>query len=253
MLASGFDRGCANAQEDLSSRCHTSSMQIRVHELAKELGVTSRHVLAELRCLDHPVKSASSLVPAPVVEAVRASLTSSAHRTPAVRVAPLHPSAQSEEQFPEPSSRWSLSRRPAPPPIPDDLDYGSPPDPYAQLTAKEAARELGVVPATIRQWVRRSYLTSSGSRGRAHLYERQALQLAKAKAEARTSRVPRPRPFAPALARRPVTTNEAAEMARVSPSTIRMWVHRGYLNPLPRVGRGHQFDPLKVLRVARRR
>ncbi|OLF06087.1 translation initiation factor IF-2 N-terminal domain-containing protein, partial [Actinophytocola xanthii] len=43
----------------------------RVHELAKELGVTSKEVLAKLKDLGEFVKSASSTVEAPVARRLR--------------------------------------------------------------------------------------------------------------------------------------------------------------------------------------
>ena len=46
-------------------------MSIRVHELAKELGVTSKEVLAKLNELGEYTKSASSTVQPPVARRVR--------------------------------------------------------------------------------------------------------------------------------------------------------------------------------------
>jgi len=48
----------------------------RVHELAKELGVESKTVLAKLQELGEYVKSASSTVEAPVARRLRASFES---------------------------------------------------------------------------------------------------------------------------------------------------------------------------------
>jgi len=48
----------------------------RVHELAKELGVTSRDVLTKLKDLGEFVKSASSTVEAPVARKLRDSFPS---------------------------------------------------------------------------------------------------------------------------------------------------------------------------------
>ncbi|HEU5107401.1 MAG TPA: translation initiation factor IF-2 N-terminal domain-containing protein, partial [Micromonosporaceae bacterium] len=45
----------------------------RVHELAKELGVESKHVLAKLKEMGEFVKSASSTVEAPVARRLRAA------------------------------------------------------------------------------------------------------------------------------------------------------------------------------------
>ena len=50
----------------------------RVHELAKELGVTSKEVLKKLADLGEYVKSASSTVEAPVARKLRDSFPSDA-------------------------------------------------------------------------------------------------------------------------------------------------------------------------------
>ena len=48
--------------------------KVRVHELAKELGVTSKDVLAKLQELGEFVKSASSTVEAPVARRLREAM-----------------------------------------------------------------------------------------------------------------------------------------------------------------------------------
>ena len=48
--------------------------KVRVHELAKELGVSSKEVLAKLQELGEFVKSASSTVEAPVVRKLREAM-----------------------------------------------------------------------------------------------------------------------------------------------------------------------------------
>ena len=48
--------------------------KVRVHELAKELGVTSKEVLAKLQDLGEFVKSASSTVEAPVARRLREAM-----------------------------------------------------------------------------------------------------------------------------------------------------------------------------------
>ena len=48
--------------------------KVRVHELAKELGVSSKDVLAKLQELGEFVKSASSTVEAPVVRKLREAM-----------------------------------------------------------------------------------------------------------------------------------------------------------------------------------
>ncbi|HJT03373.1 MAG TPA: translation initiation factor IF-2 N-terminal domain-containing protein, partial [Pseudonocardiaceae bacterium] len=60
----------------------------RVHELAKELGVTSKDVLKKLADLGEYVKSASSTVEAPVARKLRDSFPSEAAKTSHANGAP---------------------------------------------------------------------------------------------------------------------------------------------------------------------
>ncbi|WP_308199839.1 translation initiation factor IF-2 N-terminal domain-containing protein [Isoptericola croceus] len=212
-----------------SSHCHSESVRIRVHELAKELGLTSSELLGDLR--DRGVfwiRSASSLLDPQLAADLR-------------RAAGVPP----DQAVPRPSMP-----RPTSAPWRDDEDCD---DPREQLTAAQGARELRVMPAAVRQWVHRGYLSPVGTRGRAHLFRRVDLETARDRARANTRRPPVPFPIRPSMTRRPVTTLEAARIAGVTPSAIRTWVLRGHLHPLPQAGRGHRFDPMQVLRVARRR
>ena len=52
--------------------------KVRVHELAKELGVTSKDVLAKLQELGEFVKSASSTVEAPVIRKLKEAMPAAA-------------------------------------------------------------------------------------------------------------------------------------------------------------------------------
>ncbi|HKS98632.1 MAG TPA: translation initiation factor IF-2 N-terminal domain-containing protein, partial [Rugosimonospora sp.] len=63
----------------------------RVHELAKELGVESKTVLAKLKEMGEFVKSASSTVEAPVARRLRAALEAGAAMAPAPSAAPSAP------------------------------------------------------------------------------------------------------------------------------------------------------------------
>lgn len=218
-------------------------MTIRVHELARELGVESRRVLAELSKMGEFVKSASSPLDPAVAAAVRRTFTRSLAQSP-----PRNPFMPGGSGMPQAPSR------PAPATSWWDDDWDDPPPPDDdELTTAQAAVELGVKESTIRQWVHRGYLKSSGTRGRARLYVRADLRRAKAQAQDKTRRPAPPARFRPELTRRPVSTIEAAQIAGVAPSTIRMWINRGLLEPLTAAGSKHMFDPFEVLRVARRR
>ena len=63
----------------------------RVHELAKELGVSSKQVLSKLQDLGEYVKSASSTVEAPVARKLRDSMAAVATTVPRVVRAPPAP------------------------------------------------------------------------------------------------------------------------------------------------------------------
>jgi translation initiation factor IF-2 len=84
----------------------------RVHELAKELGVESKTVLAKLQELGEYVKSASSTVEAPVARRLRASLEAGA-AAPAPAPAPAAPAAPAPSAAPGGAAR--VSAKPAPP------------------------------------------------------------------------------------------------------------------------------------------
>ena len=202
-------------------------MRTRVHELAKELGLTSGELLVDLRGRGVYLRSASSLLDPQLVADLRRAASG----------APGPPAPQPPIRRPTSAPRW------------EDEEYD---DPREQITATQGARELRVKPATVRQWVHRGYLSPAGTRGRAHLFRRVDLEVARDRARDNARRPPAPFPIRPSLTRRPVTTLEAARIAGVTPSAIRTWVLRGRLEPLPRVGRGHRFDPMQILRVARR-
>jgi translation initiation factor IF-2 len=73
----------------------------RVHELAKELGVESKTVLAKLQELGEYVKSASSTVEAPVARRLRATFESGgAMSAPPAPSAPAAPAAPAPRRAP---------------------------------------------------------------------------------------------------------------------------------------------------------
>src|SRR3989440_13031685 len=79
----------------------------RVHELAKELGVESKAVLAKLKEMGEFVKSASSTVEAPVARRLRAALE--AGSAPVPTRAPAAPTSAA------PAGEPRVAARPAPP------------------------------------------------------------------------------------------------------------------------------------------
>lgn len=191
-------------------------MLIRVYELARDAGVSSSTVMEMARVLGHPVLSASRTLPPEIHRRLR------------------------EELFPgAPLPEHPLPPKPTPPPSPSD-----------RLTAVEASRALGVKPATIRKWVSRGYLVRTDTQGRAALYLRRNVEQAGRQAHNKTRRSAEP--WATPRYRRPITALEASALVGVSPTTIRMWVNRGLLSPVARQGRRHLYDPMQILRTARR-
>jgi DNA-binding transcriptional MerR regulator len=204
--------------------------KVRVYELAKQLGVTSKTLLSFLKEQDEFLRSAASIIEPPVVERVLVNFPK------ALRVgwAPKHVSLP-----PQHRDRW-----------PDDDDDDRP----VAMTAVEAASMCGVLPLTIRQWVTRGYLRPIGRKGRSNLFDIGAVHRAQDLVLARTRKpVEARRGIASKDLDRQVTTAVAARVVGVSPSTIRMWVHRGHLMPVPSPGRSHTFIIQDVLRAARRR
>ena len=224
------------------------SVVIRVYELAKQLGFSSQRVLEEARRAGAYVRSASSLLPDDVVAAVRATAGS---------VVPVEPSGHAPAL---PASRTRRSAWPNPFAVPrpprseDDWwdDEWDRRDPDVLLSAREVARELRVTAAAVRQWASRGYLRADSMQGREKLYRRGDAISAQRTASQKTRRAPAPFSVPRSLIQRPVTTREAALICGVAESTIRMWVHRGRLAPLPKgFGKGHRFDPMAVLATAR--
>ncbi|ORB00676.1 hypothetical protein BST30_22635, partial [Mycobacterium mantenii] len=79
----------------------------RVHELAKELGVTSKQVLARLNEQGEFVKSASSTVEAPVARRLRESFGGG---KPAPQKAAAKPAARGEAKAPAKADGSSLDQ-----------------------------------------------------------------------------------------------------------------------------------------------
>src|SRR5512138_3496551 len=85
----------------------------RVHELAKELGVESKTVLAKLQELGEYVKSASSTVEAPVARRLRATFEGGG-----ATAAPAAPVASAAPAAPAPASPRPAPSGPAAKPTP---------------------------------------------------------------------------------------------------------------------------------------
>ena len=76
--------------------------KVRVHELAKELGITSKDAVAKLQELGEFVRSASSTIEAPVVKKLRGAFPASDSK-PAAQ-AESKPAAQAGNPGPRPAA-----------------------------------------------------------------------------------------------------------------------------------------------------
>lgn len=195
---------------------------LRVSQLAKELGVSSRQLMARLAASGEHVISVSS----PVSPA-------------AVRLMRGLPPDEMAQAAPEPAA-WA--------PVDEWEEVGD------RITALQASRLCRVQPATIRQWVARGYLSPlSERRGRRHLYATEAVRTVSVEVFNRANVAAIPRGGLRSIDLDALVTGaEAAKAVGVSPSTIRMWVKRGHLAPTSGSPRRQLFKVVDVLRAARR-
>ena len=90
--------------------------KVRVHELAKELGVTSKEVLAKLQDLGEFVKSASSTVEAPVARRLREAMPPPADKPAAKKTAAKKTAAKKTTATKEPDAPSGATAEAAPVP-----------------------------------------------------------------------------------------------------------------------------------------
>jgi translation initiation factor IF-2 len=115
----------------------------RVHELAKELGVESKTVLAKLKEMGEFVKSASSTVEAPVARRLRGAFNDAGGATSA---APAAPAATGNGTEPAASVRPAPPRRPAAPARPKG-PVPAPPKPVEPVAKPASAHDIEVAAA----------------------------------------------------------------------------------------------------------
>jgi translation initiation factor IF-2 len=123
----------------------------RVHELAKELGVESKTVLAKLKEMGEFVKSASSTVEAPVARRLRgAFVASSGSPAPAAppTAAPAAPTPTPGE--PRVAAKPAPPRRPTAPPAKPKGPVPGPPAPATPVAKPASAHDIEVAAAEAR-------------------------------------------------------------------------------------------------------
>ncbi|HEY9358455.1 MAG TPA: translation initiation factor IF-2 N-terminal domain-containing protein, partial [Arthrobacter sp.] len=88
--------------------------KVRVHELAKELGITSKDAVTKLQELGEFVRSASSTIEAPVVRKLRNAYPDAAAKSAAPAAAPKAPAPSAETRPAAPAPGPAAPKAPAP-------------------------------------------------------------------------------------------------------------------------------------------
>ncbi|WP_354175543.1 translation initiation factor IF-2 [Arthrobacter nitrophenolicus] len=130
--------------------------KVRVHELAKELGITSKDAVTKLQELGEFVRSASSTIEAPVVRKLRNAFPDAAAKSAAPAAAPKAPAPAAEARPSTPAPGPAAPKAPAPkapaPAAPGQAAAPSapapsgPPAPAASAPAAPAAPSTGAKP-----------------------------------------------------------------------------------------------------------
>lgn len=227
---------------------------MRAYELARVLGISAQEVLARLRGDGEWVASHLSVIPDPVARRYLPAAWQPDSEYMAVLRSPHRGTAGFTPPRPtEPLPVWKFRRKPGPRPVTmrqrarDEYD-----DPIRDLryepeiSTRDVADLLGVRPGTVRRWVERGYLTPSGKCGASNLFDTREVLAAydeiasrrRATGELKQGALGRPslRPvdrISPKHYEAVVGVDEAARLLAVSPATIRSWIHRGHIRPLP--------------------
>ncbi|PMR58429.1 translation initiation factor IF-2 [Verrucosispora sp. ts21] len=127
----------------------------RVHELAKELGVESKTVLAKLKEMGEFVKSASSTVEAPVARRLRSAFVASSGAgapaaAPSAAPAPAAPTPSPTPGEPRITAKPTPPRRPAAPGPKPKAPVPGPPPPAAPVAKPASAHDIEVAAAEAR-------------------------------------------------------------------------------------------------------
>jgi hypothetical protein len=239
-----------------SLQCHADSLTaMRVHELARELALSSRELIDRLRADGEWVTSHLSVVPHPIaVRYLSSRPPRVAKPTPLTPVADRELRAQGHARAaasPVARALPRIPRRPGPRQRRyrrvDYDDYSPFDDRYLpdRLTTRDIAEAFGVTLGAVRQWVARGYLSPVGKWGTSSVFRTSDAVDAYDKVRARRRATAQDRRQVRwHVERRPidvvpakhwdavVTIDEAARLINVSPATIRAWIHRRHLIPL---------------------
>lgn len=250
---------------------------MRVYELARTLGLPPRELVDRLRGDGEWVASHLSTVASPVVNRYLPD-----QPKPAEPQSPqptrLEPSAGEPAlpgPVPRPARHRRFRRRPGPrgftkrgPALDEDDDPVENLRYRAEITTRDVADLLDVTQSTVRRWTARGYISPVGKFGPSNLFNTRDVLTAHEEIQTRRKATGKPRhqyPYGVELRRidriRPkhydavVSVSEAAQLIDVSPSTIRSWIHRGYLMPLdsskPRAVRLRLGDVITAARSRR--
>lgn len=226
----------------------------RVFEAATRLHVTSRRLLIFLESHSLVHSTASSALSSAAARLLDVATTTDVLNESARYFRPRPRRWVRYWYWEDDEDQWGPERY--------DWDEWCGPD---ELTTAQAAAAYGVVPATIRQWVRRGHLVPSRREGRTSIFNARAVYGAALAAYER-NRQPRGLDHADYFGSKPiagagltgrlmaelVTAEVAARAVDVSPSTIRSWRHRGHLRPVTFQGRTPLYRLSDVVAAARR-
>ncbi|WP_159824732.1 translation initiation factor IF-2 [Arthrobacter sp. 9AX] len=129
--------------------------KVRVHELAKELGITSKDAVTKLQELGEFVRSASSTIEAPVVRKLRNAFPDAAAKAPAAAPKAPAPAAEARPSTPAPApaapkapAPAAQAPAPAAPAAPAQPAASAPAAPAASRPAAPAAPATSAAPST---------------------------------------------------------------------------------------------------------